>query len=216
MIKIGVFDSGVGGESVAEAIRHALPDAKILTKSDREHLPYGDKTPDQLLGFVTPILNDLAAQGCDIIVIACNTVTVTIINQLRERLSIPLIGIEPMVKPAAESTKTGVIAVCATPVTLASKRYAELKKQYASSVLVLEPDCSKWARMIENNELNQQLVEHQVDAMCEAGADVIVLGCTHYHWIEGIIKNAAANRALVMQPEAAIIRQLKKVLGLPL
>jgi glutamate racemase len=216
MTKIGVFDSGVGGESVAAAIRRALPEVAVITKSDHKHMPYGDKTPQQLLGFVTPLLNNLEEQGCEVIIIACNTVTVTLISQLRERLSVPLIGIEPMLKPAAESTKTGIVAVCATPATLSSRRYAQLKKQYAGSVRVLEPDCSKWARMIEQNELNQQLIELQVNGMCEAGADVIVLGCTHYHWIEGIIKQIAAGRAQVIQPEAAVIQQLKKVLGLPL
>lgn len=214
MIKIGVFDSGIGGESVAAAIRHSLPEADVITKSDHDHMPYGDKTPQELLGFVVPILEHLTDQGCDVIVIACNTVTVTIISQLRERISIPLIGIEPMVKLASESTKTGVIAVCATPATLASKRYSQLKSLYATSVNVLEPDCSEWAGMIEKNEINEQLIEYQVDKICESGADVIVLGCTHYHWIEKTIKNIVAGRAQVIQPEAAVVRQLKKVLEL--
>lgn len=175
-------------------------------------MPYGDKTPAQLLSFVIPILNDLIAQGCNTIIIACNTVTVTLIDQLRERIDIPLIGIEPMIKPAAQTTKTGTIAVCATPTTLASKRYAQLKSSFAQRVNVIEPDCHKWAYMIEHDHINQQLISQQVNEMCQSGADVIVLGCTHYHWIEGIVKKAAAGRAQIIQPEAAVIRQLKKVL----
>lgn len=213
-MKVGVFDSGIGGESVSAGIRRALPDVEVISKSDREHVPYGDKTPQQLLGFVIPILRDLTAKGCDAIVIACNTVTVNLIGQLREDINIPLVGIEPMVKPAAESTTTGVIAVCATPATLASKRYAQLKDLYAQGKKILEPNCSKWAYMIEENQINEHVIRRQIGELCDTGADVIVLGCTHYHWIEEIIKNAAAGRAQVIQPEEAVIIQLKKVLGL--
>lgn len=119
-----------------------------------------------------------------------------------------------MVKPAAKSTVTGVVAICATPATLASKRYAQLKDLYAKGVKILEPDCSQWAYMIEENQINEQLINRQISDLCQASADVIVLGCTHYHWIEEIIKNAAAGRAKVIQPEAAVTAQLKKVLGL--
>lgn len=123
MAKIGVFDSGIGGLSVKLAIEKALPEAEVLFRSDREHMPYGDKPPQEVLGYVVPVLSALAREGCDVIVIACNTVTTNHIEELRRRLAVPLIGIEPMVKLAAEQTKTGVVAVCATPATLASERY---------------------------------------------------------------------------------------------
>jgi glutamate racemase len=213
-MKIGVFDSGIGGESVRRAVQRALPEAAVIFRSDREHMPYGDKSPQVVLGFVLPILQDLAAQGCDAIVIACNTVTTTLMPQLRDRMHVPLVGIEPMVRPAAAATKTGVIAVCATPATLASDRYAWLKNTYAEGVTVLEPDCSRWAYMIEHDQINEQAITRQVEDMCTRGADVIVLGCTHYHWIEASIKQAAGSRATVMQPEQAVIAHLKRVLGL--
>jgi glutamate racemase len=210
--KIGVFDSGVGGLSVVHAIEAALPDYEVVYATDKEHLPYGNKTPQQLHGYVLPILEDLVGRGCEVIVIACNTVTTNIIVTLRSEISVPLVGIEPMVKPAAQITKSRVIAVCATPATLASKRYKRLKEEYAQGIKVLEPDCSNWTAMIETNQLDHQKIHQQINKVCELGADVIVLGCTHYHWIEDVIKQIADGRAKVIQPEPAIVEQLKRVL----
>jgi glutamate racemase len=144
--------------------------------------------------------------------VACNTVSTTLINQLREELAVTLIAMEPMVKPAAEQTKSGVIAVCATPTTLSSARYAWLKETYATNVTVLEPDCSDWSYMIEHGAIDEQKIAQRIEETIKQGADVIVLGCTHYHWIEELIKRLAAGRALVLQPEAPVIAQLKRVL----
>ncbi len=213
MHTIGVFDSGRGGESVARAIRETFPDSEVIFRDDSAHLPYGNKTPEQLLDLVTPILQEMIEQGCEVIVIACNTVTTTIIRQLREQISVPLVGIEPMVKPAAQQTKTGIVAVCATPATLKSKRYGWLKDTYAKDTTVLEPDCSDWAAMIQANNVDRKKVDGRIIEVLDAGADVIVLGCTHYHWIEQDIQKLAKGRAIVLQPEPAIIRQLNRVLA---
>lgn len=212
MPTIGVFDSGMGGKSVATALAHAFPDATIIFKNDAKHVPYGDKTPQQLLGFIVPILESLVAEGCQLIVIACNSATTTLITELRARISVPLVGMEPMVKPAALRTKTGVIAVCATPLTLASQRYQWLKETYAHGVKVLEPACNDWAYMIEHNQVNEAHIRKQIAAVCDQGADVIVLGCTHYHWIEDTIQEMAHGRAVVIQPEQAIVAQVRRVL----
>ena len=212
MTKIGVFDSGIGGLSVKLAIEEALPRAEVLFRSDREHMPYGDKPPEEILGYVVPILEGLALEGCAVIVIACNTVTTTHIQELRRRITVPLVGIEPMVKSAVARTKTGIIAVCATPATLASKRYAWLKETYAQGITVLEPDCSLWAYMIEHNKVNEAALTRQMHTICAQGADTIVLGCTHYHWIEELIKKIVAGRAAVIQPERAVVARLKRVL----
>lgn len=213
-MKVGVFDSGVGGLAMVRAIEKEFPDLEIVSVNDRAHVPYGNKTPEELLGLVVPILEGLVTQGCAVIVIACNTVTTTIISRLREVIPVPLVGMEPMVKPAAERTKSGVIAVCATPATLASARYAWLKQTYASEIHVLEPDCSQWALMIEHSQINEVAIEAEITAVCDQGADVIVLGCTHYHWIERTIQRMAADRALVVQPEMAVLAELKRQLTL--
>jgi glutamate racemase len=211
--KIGVFDSGVGGQSIVNAIQSEFPDIVIEYAEDKKNVPYGTKTPDELFSLTLPILNTLSINGCKVIVIACNTVTTTIIERLRTALPVPLIGMEPMVKPAAEHTNSKVIAVCATPTTLASDRYKYLKYTYANGIRVLEPDCSDWASMIEDNDIDHHAIESRIRDVCMQGADTIVLGCTHYHWIEeDIIKIADKYKTKVIQPEAAIVKRLKVVL----
>lgn len=210
--KIGVFDSGVGGLSVAKAIEQALPKHTVLFVNDKEHVPYGDKPLEEIYGYTITILKQLVDDGCDVIVIACNTVTTNFIQRLRQELPVPLIGIEPMVKPAAEWTKSGVIAVCATPNTLASPGYQALKSKFAAGIAVLEPDCSNWSQMIESEKVDHDALRDLVNNVCEAGADVIVLACTHYHWIHEELLHLADDRADVIQPEQAIVARLKTVL----
>lgn len=117
-----------------------------------------------------------------------------------------------MIKPATALSKNGVVAVCATPTTLMSKRYQWLKTTYASGVSILEPDCSDWSYMIESKRIDRQRIQDRIDSVCSEGADVIVLGCTHYHWIKEIIEQTADGRAVVLQPETPVIAQLKRVL----
>lgn len=212
-MKIGVFDSGVGGLSVGRAIEKALPEHEVIFRNDAEHVPYGDRQPDELLELVEPILSGLVEDGCQVIVIACNTVSTTLAERLRTIITVPLIALEPMVKPAAKQTKSNVIAVCATPTTLASDRYDKLKQEYAKGIRVIEPDCSGWSRMIEDDAIDEALIADQITDAIKLGADVIVLGCTHYHWIEQEIVRIANGHAAVLQPEEAIIRQLKKVIS---
>jgi glutamate racemase len=123
-----------------------------------------------------------------------------------------IIATEPMVKPATQLSTTKVIAVCATPTTLASARYKWLKDTYAKHVTVLEPDCSDWTMLIETKQMDQQRIESEIRGVLDKKADVIVLACTHYHWIEDEINAVAAGRAVVIQPEQAIITELKRVL----
>jgi glutamate racemase len=210
-MRVGVFDSGVGGQSVINAIKKELPELEIVYKDDKKHLPYGSKSVEEVHKFVRPIFKEFIEDGCQVIVIACNTVTTNLISQLREEFSVPMVGMEPAIKPAAEATKTKIIAVCATPRTLASDRYKWLKKQYAKNVKVLEPNCSDWALMIENNQIDSDKIANTIKEILDKGADQIVLGCTHYHWIEDEIKQLTNGKAHVIQPEQPVVRQLKKV-----
>ncbi len=212
-MKIGVFDSGIGGLSVANAIKAAMPEHEIIFKNDAKHVPYGTRTLDEILAFTIPVLQELVEEGVVCIVIACNTVSTNLIGTLREIFDVPLIAMEPMVKPAAEQTKTGVVAVCATPRTLASPRYAELKETYAPGVTVLEPDCSTWATMIETDHVDVSAIKQLTQGVLDQGADVIVLGCTHYHWIEEMIRQICSGKAEVLQPEQPVIRELARVLA---
>ena len=211
-MKIGIFDSGVGGKSFILAVQKRFPEAEIVYKEDVENLPYGDKTPEQLFSLTLPIFQQFEAEKCDAVLVACNTVTTTIINRLRESVSLPLVGVEPMIKPAANMTRTNVIAVCATPATLASKRYSYLKQEYASKVRVIEPDCKNWAAMIEQNRSNElQLAELMID-LKNRSVDIIVLGCTHYHWIESELKDLAGEDMQVIQPIEPVLNQLERIL----
>jgi glutamate racemase len=212
-MKIGVFDSGVGGQSVVNAIKKELPELEIIYKEDKAHVPYGSRPIEEIYGFVKPIFQEFINEGCQVIVIACNTVTTNLISHLRTDFAVPMVGMEPMIKPAAEQTKSKIIAICATPRTLASERYKWLKDTYAKGIKVLEPDCSDWALMIESDTLDREKVAKRIEEVIERGADQIVLGCTHYHWIEEVIKEIAAGRANVIQPEAPVIAQLKRVLA---
>jgi glutamate racemase len=212
-MKIGVFDSGIGGLSVANAIKQAFPEHEVIFKNDAKHVPYGSRSMDEVLAFTLPILQSMVMEGAGCIVIACNTVSTNLIDQLRNVMDVPLIAMEPMVKPAAKMTKAGVIAVCATPATLRSERYAWLKDEYAKNVRVLEPDCSSWAAMIEANNVDTKVIETLVHDVIAQTADVIVLGCTHYHWIEQLIKQSAGRNAVILQPEKPVIAELTRVLA---
>jgi glutamate racemase len=211
-MKIGVFDSGVGGLSVANVIKEALPDVEVVLHQDKENLPYGSKTPDELIYLIEPIINKFNQEKCRILVIACNTVSTNILGDIREMTGAYLIGVEPMLAEASIYTKTGVIAVCATPATLASDRYSNLKSNYAANLKVIEPDCSDWAYMIEHNSVDQEKIDNEINEVLENGADAIVLGCTHYHWIETEISKLSESRAKIFQPEQKIIAEVKSAL----
>src|SRR5207253_5952887 len=139
--------------------------------------PYGNRTINEIHGFVKPIFQEFIDERCQVIVVACNTVTTNLIGTLRQEFTLPMVGMEPAVKPAAEMTKTGVIAVCATPRTLSSERYRWLKDEYAKGLKVLEPECSDWALMIENNRVEREKVAKRISEVIDQKADVIVLGC---------------------------------------
>lgn len=210
-MKIGVFDSGVGGLSVARAIGRAFPDANVIYVNDAANVPYGTKTPDHIYELAYPKIATLYEQGCDTIVLACNTLTATNKPRLEAAFPVRFIGLDPMVKPAVAQTKSGKVIICATPATLASEHYNRLKAEYAVSTTVLEPDCSEWASLIEANTITEEKVRDAIMPGLNDGADVIVLACTHYHWIEKMIIAIADGRAAVLQPETAVIRRIAEL-----
>jgi glutamate racemase len=211
-MKIGIFDSGVGGQTFVSAIEKTYPSSEIVYKDDKENLPYGDKSPEELLRLTLPIFKEFENENCDAVLVACNTITTNIISELRQELTIPLVGAEPMIKTAATTTKTKNIAVCATPATLKSKRYSWLKEQYADGVAVVEPDCSNWAYMIEHNRKNELDLRSMIEDLRVKDVDVVVLGCTHYHWIEAELREMGALDIQVIQPIEPILDQLGRVL----
>lgn len=214
-MKIGVFDSGIGGEALADALQKTFPEAKLHVVNDHKNVPYGNKTNIEITQLTDQAIQPLLGGGCDIIVIACNTASAVAIESLRDKYKHQkFIGIEPMVKTAAEKTNTGTIAVCATPATLASDKYNKLVSDHASHLTIIEPDCSGWAYMIEHNQINEQEIAGVINNACERGADVIVLGCTHYHWIKDLVQKLAQDRAIVLEPSEAIGRRVTELLEL--
>ena len=214
-MKLGVFDSGIGGEAVASSLRVTFPSAEILTVNDHAHVPYGNKTPDEVIQLTDTAIQPLLLADCDIIILACNTATALAIDTLRTKYpNQKFIGIEPMIKTAANLTKSHIIAVCATPATLGSARYHKLVEKFGSGIKIIEPDCRSWAQMIENNQVNYNVINQTISGACSEGADVIVLGCTHYNWIQNEITELAAGRAKVIEPSESIGRRVAQLLNL--
>lgn len=212
---IGVFDSGIGGLSLANTIQRILPDTNVIFKNDSANVPYGTKTNKELLELSLPLLQDLAEKS-DVLVIACNTLTTNLLPEIQAAVSIPVIGVEPLVERANLYTISKTICVCATPRTLSSGRYAQLKAEFASDITVIEPDCSDWSAMIEKYDVDHKKIRKIIKDACKQGADVIVLGCTHYHWIaDEITKAASKYNVKVIFPEESVVERLKLVLELP-
>lgn len=213
-MRIGVFDSGIGGKAVAEKLQDMIPSAEIISIDDHEHVPYGTRSEKQIIELTESALQPLIKHHCDAIVIACNTATTVAIGYLREQYpTIKFIGIEPMIKPAAAMTKTRSIAVLATPRTLQSKRYNELKRTWAKDITIHEPDCSDWASLIETGSDNSIAIDQTIKPLIAANVDVIVLGCTHYHLIKQQIIDSAGPDVTILEPTDAIAYRITDLLS---
>ncbi len=214
-MRIGVFDSGIGGEAIASALQAQFPEAELVVVNDKAHVPYGGRPQQEIIQLTTAALQPLLSRHCDIIIIACNTATTAAIQTLRTNYPDQFfIGIEPMIKTAAQKTKSKLVTVCATPATLQSVRYAELKERFGEGITFIEPDCSDWARLIEANALSRSEINAIVGDSLRQNSDVIVLGCTHYHWIKEVVEEAAGSSAIILEPSEAIGRRVKELLRL--
>jgi len=213
---IGVFDSGVGGLTILREIRTALPAEDLIYVADAGHLPYGEKSLEFVRGRGVAITEFLLGLGAKAIVVACNTATAAAIDALRERYGVPFIGVEPAVKPAAAASRSGVIGVLATSATLKSARFAALVQRFAQGTRVLEQPCAGLADHIERGRLDdaatEELVRGFVAPLLGAGADTIVLGCTHYPLIAHIVRKIAGPRIDVIENGTAVARELARQL----
>lgn len=212
---IGVMDSGVGGLSVLKHIRELLPHENLIYFADSKHAPYGNKTPKQIEQRVFAAAKFLIAHGAKALVIACNTATAAAADKLRDKyefLDIPIIGMEPAVKPAAEATKNGIIGVLATSGTLKSAQFAALLESYGRNVQVVTQACIGLVEQIELGELETpktlQLISQYTRPLLDEHADVIVLGCTHYPFVKSAIQNAVGTHIHLIDTGAAVARQL--------
>lgn len=209
---IGVFDSGIGGLSVLKELLKLLPDESYAYYADTAHCPYGEKSKDYIIDRARFITSFLLEKGADMIVVACNTATAAAIKTLRnEWPDVPFVGIEPAVKPAALTSDSGVIGVLATAGTLKGSNYLDLREKYSDSVTVVEHVGSGFVELVERGVLEGQeaeaVVEKSVRPLLEAGADNIVLGCTHYPFLEKAIRAVAGPSVHIVNPAPAVAAQ---------
>ena len=237
MIKIGVFDSGEGGLSVLKEITRLLPESEYVYYSDNAHCPYGEKSPEYIQDRARAITERLLKEGADVIVVACNTATAAAISVLRSEYSdassqevrdrvreltggrhdhICFIGMEPAVKPAALGTRTGVVGVLATAGTLKGSKYLKTKESVDDQVNVFEHVGRGFVELVEEGRLSgseaEDVVKASLGPLLSAGADIIVLGCTHYPFLLPVLQKVAGPDIRFIDPAPAVARQLVHVL----
>ncbi len=218
---IGIFDSVVGGLAVFREIIKVLPDERYVYFSDNAHCPYGEKTREYIIERARAITETLLSKGADVIVVACNTATAAAIADLRERYDVPFIGMEPAVKPAASCTKTGVVGVLATAGTLKADKYLTTRGKYAEEVRFVEHVGEGFVELVENGNTSgaeaERVVGKSLIPLLEAGADTIVLGCTHYPFLSDTILKVASDHfpaqvISMIDPAPAVARHLLDVM----
>ncbi|MDR3125984.1 MAG: aspartate/glutamate racemase family protein [Candidatus Nomurabacteria bacterium] len=208
---IGVFDSGSGGRNILEVLEWSFPEFDFVYISDTKNLPYGLKSAELIRELVSKAVKPLV-EKCSVVIIACNTATTAAIEHLRAEFpSTKFIGLEPMLKPAARLTQTGAICVCATPATLRSRNYSQLKHKYTRELKVIEPDCADWAGLIERGETDKINLETLREIIRVSSCDVLVLGCTHYHVLKTRLQKLLP-KIKILEPSDAIVEQLKNLL----
>lgn len=211
---IGVFDSGVGGLSVLRDIRAELPAEDLLYVADSGHAPYGDKPEAVVAGRALAVTQFLLGQGAKAVVVACNTATAAAVAVLRARYSVPIVAMEPAVKPAVARTRSGVVAVLATSQTAASHRFVQLLGRFNAGAEVLVQPCPGLVERVEAGDLDgadtRALLADYLMPLLDQGADTLVLGCTHYPHLTQLIQDLAGPDVLVMSSGAAVARQVRR------
>ncbi|MEH6473624.1 MAG: glutamate racemase [Halopseudomonas sp.] len=214
---IGIFDSGIGGLSVAKSIRERLPNEQLLYIADSYHAPYGDKSTAFVEHRSHTLVQLLIEQRCKAIVVACNTATTAAIHQLRCQFSIPIIGVEPGVKPAINSTQSGVIGVLATKQTLASDGFNRLVERFSDSHRVETQACVGLVEQIESINLDGHetvsLLQRYISPLLDKGVDTLVLGCTHYAFLEPLIRQLVGEQVRIINTSTAIAEETHRRLG---
>lgn len=210
---VGVFDSGVGGLSVLREIRQLLPAESLLYVADSGFVPYGEKPPELICERSRAIAEFLLAQGAKALVLACNTATAAAVADLRAHFQVPIIGMEPAVKPATLATRSGVVGVLATTGTLRSARFAALLDRFAGSVKVVTQPCPGLVECVERGELSgpqvNALLARYTQPLLEAGCDTLILGCTHYPFLRPALRQLLPSHVHLVDTGAAVARQLR-------
>ena len=214
---IGIFDSGIGGLTVAKAIRQALPSERLLYFGDGAHVPYGERSTAQIQDLSKAITDFLLERRSKMVVVACNTASAAALSSLREQLpSVHFIGMEPAVKPAVAHTRSGVVGVIATVSTMQSAVFASVVERFGQSVEVMQQACPGLVRQIEAGAFDtpetERMLRGWLEPMVARGIDVLVLGCTHYPMVRPLIEHIVGPDVRVIDPAPAIARRVVHVL----
>lgn len=214
--KIGILDSGVGGLSVLREIHQLLPDADIHYVGDSAWCPYGTKEPSVIVERVVTITDYLLGKGVEIIVIACNSATIHAVGSLRATYPIPIVGMEPAVKPAAALTRSGVIGVLATEASIAGEKFHRLVTDHANGVKVITRPCPRFVELVEAGILSgpeaEEAVREATAPLIDSGADVFVLGCTHYPFLRRLVEEFAPDGSHVVDTGPAVAKRVASLL----
>ena len=213
---IGIFDSGIGGISIYNEIKKLLPNEKIVYLSDNVHAPYGDKSKKQINNYCIKNYQQLIRENCKLIVIACNTATTNSIDNLRKITEIPIVGVEPAIKPALLSTKTKVIGVLATEKTLTSSLFQKTSKKFTSNIKVIEKKGYGIVSMIEDGMISSKELKikvfNYIKPMVDQNIDHLVLGCTHYYFLIPIIRKLGFKNIKILDSSKAVASRVKFIL----
>ncbi len=214
---IGLFDSGVGGITILQAIQQLLPNEEVVMVGDQAHVPYGTRSLEEVRSFSVAVTDYLLSQGSKIIVVACNTASAASLMYLRQHFpSVSIVGMEPAIKPASEQTLSGAVGVLATQATFQSELYASVVSRFAKGVRVYQGTCPGLVKAIEAGKLDdgetRAILERALSPMLAANIDTIVLGCTHYPFITPLIRKIAGDAVRIIDPAPAIARQVNHLL----
>lgn len=223
---VGFFDSGIGGTCIRRAFERLCPYERTVYLADTANCPYGNKPPEEIVRLSEANVRALLDQGCKMIVVACNTATAAAIDTLRAKWpAVPFIGLEPAVKPAALHSKSGVVAVLATAGTFNGRLYNETKAKFAKTVTVIAAVADEFVELVERRAKTvveggvigdaaaRRVVERKIRPLVAAGADHIVLGCTHFPHLKSLIEDVAGPEVTVVDPSEAVARQALRILS---
>ncbi|MDO7172913.1 glutamate racemase [Mariniflexile sp. AS56] len=213
---IGIFDSGVGGTSIWREINNLLPNENTIYLADSANAPYGLKTKEAITNLSIKNVEHLIKQDCKLIVVACNTATTNAISLLRDQFSIPIIGIEPAIKPAALNTQTKAIGILATKGTLSSELFHKTTDLFASNIKVVERIGEGIVELIESGQLQSEamrsVLKRYLQPMIDVNIDYLVLGCTHYPYLMPLLIELLPNHVKIIDSGQAVARQTKVIL----
>ncbi len=214
---VGVFDSGIGGLSILAEIHRQLPAESVVYLADQAWAPYGERRLAEVRARAFAVVDHLLGRGSKALVLACNTASAAALHELRDVFpTVPIVGMEPAVKPAAEQSDGGIVGVLATQATFQGELYASVVDRHAASVRVMEQAGNGLVEMIEAGQLDgpeiEALLHGHLAPMLAAGVDTLVLGCTHYPFIAATISRILGDGVRLIDPAPAVARQLGRVL----